>query len=545
MNLISELTAFGRFARGLPAFLGETMDLDRARSIVSERLANRGTNFLSGLKRSVFGRPGSPYARLMELAGCAFADAEVLVRDRGLEGALHELKDGGVYVTFEEFKGHRPIVRGGREIETLPGDFDNPELRQFFTTTTGGSTGAPRRVLMDLEHFRSRLPMQVMRWQAHGLGGAPFAQWAEIPPGHGLEAALLHVVVERFPERWFTPIWAGTSGPGLRFRLATQAAVMIARRSGADVPRPEFVPLDSAHVVAEWAVDAIGRAGRCVLRTHMSKALRVAVAAQERGWDLTGLLIESGGEPATPAKVERILASGASLVSNYFLMEAGPIGFGCPDSEDANDQHFQMDHLAMITSPRSVPASGESVNAFLYTTLLPTAPKLLINVETDDYGVVEQRSCGCLLGELGFDTHIRDIRSFSKLTGEGVTLIGSDMVDILERDLPARFGGSPLDYQLVEEEDDSGFTRLTLLVHPRLDVQDDAALVDAVHEGLSRRGGAAAFTRTLWTAARTLRVRREEPRLNARGKLWPLHSDRRTTSALGGGESGSPDVSST
>ena len=52
------------------------------------------------------------------------------------------------------------------------------------------------------------------------------------------------------------------------------------------------------------------------------------------------------------------------------------------------------------------------------------------------------------------------------MTGEGMTLIGTDMVRILEEDLPRRFGGSPLDYQLMEEEDERGFTRLSLVVSP-------------------------------------------------------------------------------
>lgn len=71
---------------------------------------------------------------------------------------------------------------------------------------------------------------------------------------------------------------------------------------------------------------------------------------------------------------------------------------------------------------------------------------------------------GCPLEDLGLTDHLRQVRSFSKLTGEGVTLIGSDVVHILEEVLPARYGGSPLDYQMMEVEDEDGFTRLWLLV---------------------------------------------------------------------------------
>ncbi len=58
-------------------------------------------------------------------------------------------------------------------------------------------------------------------------------------------------------------------------------------------------------------------------------------------------------------------------------------------------------------------------------------------------GVIEQRSCGYPLESYGYSEHLREIHSFRKLTGEGVTLVGNEMVRILEEVLPARFGGSP------------------------------------------------------------------------------------------------------
>ena len=108
------------------------------------------------------------------------------------------------------------------------------------------------------------------------------------------------------------------------------------------------------------------------------------------------------------------------------------------------------------------------VQAFLLTTLLPTAKRILLNVEIDDYGTVEPSTCGCPLEAYGFDRVLRHIRSFSKLTAEGVTLVGSEMEHILESVLPARFGGTSLDYQLMEEEDGGGLTRVVLIVSPRV-----------------------------------------------------------------------------
>ncbi|MGH3112326.1 MAG: hypothetical protein ACRDOP_02535, partial [Gaiellaceae bacterium] len=175
-----------------------------------------------------------------------------------------------------------------------------------------------------------------------------------------------------------------------------------------------------------------------------------------------------------------------------------------------------------IQTPKALEGFGTVVQALVYTSLQPTAPKLLLNVESDDYGIVERRSCGCPLEELGYPRHIRQVRSFKKLTGEGMTLVGTDMVRVLEEVLPARFGGSPLDYQLREEEDGRGFTRLTLLVHPRLAIADEGAVAEALLGSLTSAGAGAEVTRAMWAQAGTVRVRREEPVWTSNGKLMPF-----------------------
>lgn len=531
MPFLSELSSFAAFARGVPSLLRSGITLESARAIVQRRLQERDSNFLRSVERGVWSNPRSPYRALFRAARCDRADLERLVGDRGVEGALNDLREAGVYVTFEEFKGQCPIVRDGIAVEAKSADFDNPSFRRYFPTTTGGSTGAPRRVLMDLDFLEARIPIQRVMMEAHGLADIPMAQWVEIPPGHGLEAALVQAAQGFVLDRWFTPVWAGPTGPGWRFRAATRMSVGIARRAGVPLPMPEYLPFDRADVVARWAESMLRSHGRCAIRAHVSKAMRIAIAASGHGIDLTGVTITSGGEPPTRAKVRRITETGARFIPNYFVMEAGPIGLGCTDATGLNDQHFMSDHLAIVAHRRQVGGFGVTVDAFHYTTLLPTAPKLMINVETDDYGRIERRRCGCPFGELGFDTHLHDIRSFSKLTGEGVTLVGSEMERILEESLPARFGGSPLDWQLVEEEDEAGFTRLSLLVDPAVAIDDEKRVLDFVHDALRRAGGGADMSRAIWSQADTLRLLREPPRMNARGKIWPLHAARRLTGA--------------
>jgi hypothetical protein len=182
------------------------------------------------------------------------------------------------------------------------------------------------------------------------------------------------------------------------------------------------------------------------------------------------------------------------------------------------------DSLALIQRRREVPGHKAEIDAFCFTSLLPSASKILLNVESDDFGEVETRDCGCALGELGFGRHLRHVRSFRKLTGEGVTLVASEMERVLGEVLPARFGGSALDYQLLEEEDDRAFSRLSLLVDPGVSIDDEDAVIEVVLDALSGSSPAANLAQGLWRQAGTLRVRREAPRWTSRGKLLPLHS---------------------
>jgi hypothetical protein len=96
------------------------------------------------------------------------------------------------------------------------------------------------------------------------------------------------------------------------------------------------------------------------------------------------------------------------------------------------------------------------------------------------------------------------------------------MERILDELLPARFGGSALDYQFAEEEDMSGFTRLTLRVAPHVVLPDEIEVVEFVLRALEKSGGGAALAQSLWRKAGTMRVRRERPTMTQRGKMMPL-----------------------
>ncbi len=142
---------------------------------------------------------------------------------------------------------------------------------------------------------------------------------------------------------------------------------------------------------------------------------------------------------------------------------------------------------------------------------------------------METRSCGCPLEALGFTDHVREVYSFRKLTSEGLTLMGSRVIRILEEVLPARFGGSALDYQLDEEEDERGLTRLNLIVNPAVPIADEAAVIQTLLNSLGPK------TQAILKQAHTIRVKRTAPKVSGRGKLMPLNLLRRATSATSRG----------
>jgi hypothetical protein len=519
---------YTRFAWGLWGFLRHTITLEEARAIVHRRLAQREANFLRLVEMGIFGYPRSPYLPLLKLAQVELGDIQNMVRDKGLEDTLRALREAGVYVTFEEFKGREPIVRGGHVAPVQAGDFDSPYLSHYYEAESGGTTGAGTRVAVDLDHLVAQAPLIMLAHDAHGVLHVPTAIWHSIlPDSTGMNNILHGLRFGRAAQKWFSPVTRRHVSPSLKNRLATQYVVAMGRLSGVRIPWPEPVGLDQAAVVARWAAETLRAQGVCLIRTHLSRALRVSIAAREEGLDLPGATFMGGGEPPTPTKVSEITRSGARWVPNYFLSEVGAIGWGCAQPADGNDIHLFKDAVALIQYPRKVPGTGTAVNAFHFTTLLPSAPKLLLNVESDDYGVIETRSCGCALEDYGLTEHLRHIRSFRKLTGEGVTLVGSEMVHILEEVLPARFGGNPLDYQLLEEEDDEGFTRLSLLVSPKIEVEDEKQVIEVVLEALRRSSVAADLAQAIWSQAGTLRVKQMEPIWTARGKLMPLHMKRR------------------
>jgi hypothetical protein len=515
---------YARFGLHFQAFLKKRMTVPEAEAIVREHLQNREENFLRLIRVGVFGYEKSPYHPLLEHAGVAYADLERMVRDRGLDATLLALRSEGVYYAFEEFKGRMPVVRGNRTWNVSPHDFDNPFLKAAYYGTTGGTTGPGTRIYFDLDQTIARAAGQLLTKRALGIYQVPHAIWRGLLPNIvGVSNLLGGAAIDDIPLKWFTPLGMNDTRSALKNRLATGYIVHAGRFFGAPFPIPEIVRYEDAHIIAEWLARTAKERGRAHLGAFASMSLRVAVAAEKRGIDLSGCSMSMGGEPPTPTKVRAVERVGARPVFTYYFSEVGAIGMGCMNPSEINEHHVMTDALALVPFPRKVPGTDIVVDAFNLTTLIPATSKLLLNVESDDYGIVEKRSCGCPMESYGWDLHVRGIRSFRKLTGEGMTLVGSELETILQETLPARFGGTELDYQLMEEEDEDGFTRLFIIVSPRIAIEDERAVIRTVEEALSRMNAASRSMTATLKMTKSFRVKRMEPVITGAGKLMPLH----------------------
>jgi phenylacetate-coenzyme A ligase PaaK-like adenylate-forming protein len=515
--------AYLNFAFRLRGFLQNPVSIEDVKATFIQQSANREENFIKTLKSNVFDFPRSPYLALFKAARLAHSDIEKMISQQGFEQTLEELYDAGIYITFEEFKGRIPIKRGNIELEPDQSDFDSLDVNPVMLGQTGGSSGKPTRTKMDLDYIALMAKNIALSYDIYGIFDSPKLMWfGLLPDNTGALVTLTTAHIDNVIKRWFSPIRNNESNYGSYYILLTYLMIILERFYGLQTPFPEHVPLDKPLPIAKALAETIQKHSSACLHAQTSKCVRVAVEAQQHNIDLSGVTFYGGGEPITLTKLATIEASGARFITHYGSTEAGTIGLACTNSTWVDDVHFMNNSLAMIQRPKQI--CDQTVDAFHFTSLLSTNPKMLINVQSDDFGIVEERDCGCPLHQLGFTTHIHQIGSFRKLTGEGVTLIGSDMVHILEHVLPSQFGGSLLDYQLVEEENEQGFTKLMLYVDPSVPIKDETVLLEAFLDAMKQSAPSVRLAQAEYRTGDVVTIRREKPFVTNRGKYFPIRT---------------------
>ena len=520
---LAEPLVGARFLATVPAFLRRTVSPARAERIVRERLARREADFLALAARAVYAQPGSPYLKLQRLGGCEYGDLARLVQQEGLEGGLAALYRAGVYLTVEELKGRRPTVRGSVKLEVAPSDLRNPLSKTHLLRRSSGSRGERTTVAVDLEHVRDCAVDTCLTFAARGDYRAwRHAFWTV--PGSSAIVQLLHLgCFEARPERCFLQVDPAAPGLHPRYAWSMRALRLVSALCGVRQPRPELAPLDDPLPIARWMAETLRRGQTPHLVSFVSPAVRLCQAAERAGLDLRGGQLTIGGEPTTAARLAVLRGAGLEVMSGYSSTESGGMGASCLASTEPDDLHLLADRVALVQPGQAGPASGLPPLALLATSLRPTSPFVLLNASLGDQGLLAERACGCPLERFGWTTHLHTVRSFEKLTAGGMTFLDSDVIRVLERELPARFGGGPTDYQLVETEGPDGAPRLTLLASPELGPLDEPAVAEAFLSLLAAGSDAERVMALQWRQAKLLRVERRPPLRTATGKILHLH----------------------
>lgn len=501
----------------LTRFFRERLALSRVAEEIKRAVARRDEAFLDIVRERIYGRSASPYLKLLKYAGCAYADIEAHVRRHGLDETLTRLAGEGVYFTAEEFKGKTEVIRGAIRFRVEPADFATAEASAGFTTQTSGTSHRPVAINVPLGWIAERAFITAAFFDAHGLFSRSHAMYDSILPGPGgINNLLIYSRLGVPAERWFARVVPGYKH--FYHYLNTYLIVLAGKLAGPGFPAPEFIGIEDVGRIVHWLAKKKREGKFCCVTAAASNAARVARAAWEMGVSLEGTKFICSGEPFTDAKREAIERVGARGTVRFASGDGGvSIGLGCADPVAADEIHVDEYLLALICHDRLL-IDGSAVRPLLCTTLHPAAPRLLLNVETGDYGTLLRRNCGCGLEKAGLTLHLHHIRSFEKFTSEGMNYNYMDLYELLEKALPVEFGGGPGDYQLREEEDEKGQTRITLVVHPAVGGVNETMLLQRLHQALGESWHA-----RFWRDAGTLRIKREVPRATGSGKILPLH----------------------
>lgn len=490
------------------------------RAVIAENLANREANFLELMDRTVFANEANPYNRLFRWAGCTAGDLRSAVLSNGLEPTLEQLRKSGVYLTHDEFKGNKPIERAGLKIEACPGDFANTLSRAALETTSSGSRSRGTVIRPSVEFQIYREAQDSLLLSQFGPSEKAILTVLPILPSTLGFHRMLGMRRRGTPvDKWFA--LGGNWRNSGHYRLLTHLLVAETQLMGLKTIHPSYIPSNDFSPVARWIARKRAE-GRGVLWIGaVSIGVRVASAAIENGLNIGGTTFVCGAEPLTPARREVIESAGGVAFSRYGISEFGSVGCACPEMSRSTAVHLMRDSLAAISYRRTVPLAEMEVESLMFTTLSPVSVFVLVNVEMDDSGRLEPAKCNCALKAMGFTQQISDVYSYGKLTGQGVTLLGGDLLSVLEKSLPSRFGGTPADYQLIELDGQSGCI-VELRVNPRVSVRSEQLVVEFFLNEVRRLWGGS-LTARQWGQTGAVRVVFAEPVSSGGRKINALH----------------------
>ena len=260
-QLLSDLTA----ARGMLSLVSELrrffrhqVTLEQAREDIKRGLDQREQAFLDLVRAQIYERADGVYFRLLRMAGCEFADLQSHVRHNGLENTLQKLAEEGVYLTSDEFRGKKELVRGSRSFPVSPIDFKMPDTDHgLMLTQSSGSRHKAHRYAFSLDRVSMLSRSTCVFFSAHDLFHHAHAIYdAILPTSGGIRYLLTFAKFGIKVDRWFARQVPMNSWPEAGFhRLVTSLIVLATNSFGPGAPRPEFLEEQEIGRIVRWIVE--------------------------------------------------------------------------------------------------------------------------------------------------------------------------------------------------------------------------------------------------------------------------------------------------
>jgi len=506
------LKAYAEFKK----FMVEKIDFRYCKQAVSDRMAKRNVLFLDFLQKYIYSYNKSPYLRLLRYAGYDLSRVKKMVSNYGIEATLEKLYNDGIFFTTEEFRCEKPTIRYNRSFEFSVGDFDNPCIGsgRYCHTTTGATTSRGVKIKINAGHLLQKCIYECIMLQEHNCKEYPVILWYPAPPANTGFYPLRLVKMGIVPYRRYSPVKSASMSLRRRFSAKIYDIVM-----GDELPRSCYLSPQQAETIIEDIIKLRRKYYFCSIHTWVGLAVNICSKAKDLGVKLDGVYFFVTGEHLSGARRKEIESSGAKVVISYYFTEAGIVGCKCKEDLHYPDCiHLFNDSLAVITHNKILQQDGIKVLALLFTNFHPHSPKIMFNTENGDYGSIVSSHCNCSLSRMGFNTLIYNIRSFEKITAIGMSLLKTDLIDIVEVKLPARFGGASCDYQIYCPREETN--TLSIIISP--DVGNvDCNLVKEFFLSLLKEKSIVAFN--VWKNSDVVDILRKYPIRTGRGKLLSVY----------------------
>ena len=239
-----------RLLVAMPGFLRRPLREAEAVAVLRRRL-HADQPRPDTIRRALHGHPASPYPRLLAMAGCEYGDVARLVERDGVEATLTALARSGVYLTVDELKGRRPVLRGSVGYEVNPAGLASPDVPSHLGTGRAAVAARdPRRVARP-----RRRPAQAVNlalcFAARAGRAWRHAMWL-VPGGAASIVLLPYAALGCSLSAWFSPVESGSTSVDWRYRWSQRLLRWGGRLGGISFPGPVDVPLTQPLAVARW-----------------------------------------------------------------------------------------------------------------------------------------------------------------------------------------------------------------------------------------------------------------------------------------------------